>query len=101
MSARNPDWVDAAEIEATLRAAFDPQELRVDDESHQHAGHAGASSGSHFRVTIRAVCFSGKSRVARHRLVYDSLAFLMPRGIHALAIVAEAAQDATTDSTPG
>jgi len=98
MSARNPDWVDAAEIEATLRAAFDPQELRVDDESHQHAG---ASSGSHFRVTIRAVCFSGKSRVARHRLVYDSLAFLMPRGIHALAIVAEAAQDATTDSTPG
>jgi BolA family transcriptional regulator, general stress-responsive regulator len=96
----HPEWVGAAEIEAALRAAFNPQELRVEDESHQHAGHAGATSGGHFRVTIRAACFAGQTRLARHRLVYDSLAFLMPRGIHALAIVAEATQD-VSDVTPG
>lgn len=89
-----PDWVSAAEIDAVLREALKPKMLRVEDESAQHAGHAGASSGSHFRVTVHAACFTGLTRLARHRLVYDSLALLIPRGIHALAIEAEAAQDA-------
>jgi BolA protein len=80
----------AAELEAALRAALEPVHLVVTDESQAHAGHAGAAEGSHFRVEIRAARFAGQSRLARHRLVYDALSALIPRGIHALAIVAEA-----------
>jgi BolA family transcriptional regulator, general stress-responsive regulator len=64
--------------------------LEVHDDSAAHAGHAGARDGSHFRVRITATAFAGLGRVARHRLVYDSLALLMPQGIHALAIDARA-----------
>lgn len=88
----------AAAIEAALRAALQPDELVVHDDSDSHAGHAGHSAGdgggSHFEVRIRAACFAGKSRVARHRLVYDALAALMPQGIHALAIEARAPGEA-------
>ncbi|HMW24711.1 MAG TPA: BolA family protein [Burkholderiaceae bacterium] len=80
----------AAQLEAALRAALDPVHLVVRDDSQAHAGHAGAAEGSHFRVEIRAACFAGQPRLARHRLVYDALSALIPRGIHALAIVAEA-----------
>jgi len=80
----------AAELDAALRAALDPTHLVVTDESAAHAGHAGAAEGSHFRVEIRAARFAGQPRLARHRLVYDALSALIPRGIHALAIVAEA-----------
>ncbi|PXW97987.1 BolA protein family transcriptional regulator [Sphaerotilus hippei] len=82
--------VTAADIDAVLRAALQPDKLVVDNESHLHAGHAGAAEGSHFRVTITSARFAGTTRVARHRLVYHALNGLMPRGIHALAIVAEA-----------
>jgi len=82
--------VTEADIDAALRAAFSPSHLVVENESHHHAGHSGAAEGSHFRVTITSPRFAGTSRVARHRLVYDALEGLMPRGIHALAIVAEA-----------
>ena len=75
-------------IEARLTAALAPLSLTVRDDSAQHAGHAGASAGRHFTVTIVAAAFAGKPRVARHRLVYDALADAMQRGIHALAIVA-------------
>lgn len=77
----------AAQLEAALRAALDPVHLVVRDDSQAHAG---AAEGSHFRVEIRAACFAGQPRLARHRLVYDALSALIPRGIHALAIVAEA-----------
>lgn len=75
-------------IDTRLRAALAPSLLRVDDDSAQHAGHAGAAAGGHFTVTIVSEMFAGKTRVARHRLVYDALADAMQRGIHALAIVA-------------
>jgi BolA family transcriptional regulator, general stress-responsive regulator len=76
-------------IEARLAAALAPVEsIRITDDSAQHAGHAGASAGGHFSVTIVAVAFAGKPRVARHRMVYDALADAMQRGIHALAITA-------------
>lgn len=88
MSHPTPAGVDAHQIEAALRAAFDPAELQVQDDSHLHAGHEGARQGRHFRVAVRSVRFLGLSRVARHRLVYDSLAALIPMGIHALAIEA-------------
>jgi BolA protein len=78
--------VAAAEIEQTLRAALGPSRLEVQDDSHLHAGHAGAREGRHFSVRIDSGRFEGLSRVARHRLVYDALHALMPRGIHALAI---------------
>ncbi|MEO6361912.1 MAG: BolA family protein [Caldimonas sp.] len=78
--------VSAAEIEAVLRSALAPQDLSVRDDSHLHAGHAGASEGRHFSVTISSARFEGLTRVARHRLVYDAVHTLMPRGIHALAI---------------
>jgi BolA protein len=78
--------VTAAEVELALRAALAPLVLEVQDDSHLHAGHAGAREGRHFSVRIVSPGFKGLSRLARHRLVYDSLHSLMPRGIHALAI---------------
>jgi BolA protein len=78
--------VTAAEIEAVLRAGLAPEALEVVDDSHQHVGHAGAREGRHFSVAITSARFEGLGRVARHRLVYDALVELMPRGIHALAI---------------
>ena len=75
-------------IETRLTAALAPVSLSVRDDSAQHAGHAGASAGGHYSVTIVAAAFAGKARVARHRLVYDALADAMQRGIHALAITA-------------
>jgi BolA family transcriptional regulator, general stress-responsive regulator len=78
--------VTAAEVELALRAALAPLVLDVQDDSHLHAGHAGAREGGHFSVHIVSPGFKGLTRLARHRLVYDSLHSLMPRGIHALAI---------------
>ena len=77
-------------IEAKLTAAFQPEHMTVIDESHLHAGHAGARPGgeSHFRVKIVAEAFAGKSRVARHRLVNDVLAEELSGRVHALAIEA-------------
>lgn len=72
-------------------ASLEPQDLRIIDESHLHAGHAGNRDGAnHYRVIIASPRFKGLSPVARHRLVYDCLDDLMPFPIHALAIVASA-----------
>lgn len=75
------------EIEARLTAAFAPDELVVENESHRHAGHAGddGSGESHFRVTIRAAAFAPMGRVERHRAVHRALGDLTAR-IHALAL---------------
>jgi BolA protein len=75
-------------IEARLNAELAPVHLLVEDDGARHAGHAGAASGGHFNVTIVTPAFAGKTRVARHRLVYDALADAMRNGIHALAIAA-------------
>lgn len=82
----------AATIEDKLTRAFQPAALRVIDESHLHAGHAGArpEGETHFRVEITAIAFSGQSRVARHRLIYDALADELAGPVHALALVAHA-----------
>lgn len=85
------DGVSTEQIEAALRAAVVPlQRLEVINESHLHAGHAGAGDGSHFRVVLVSPALAGLSRVARHRLVYDALRQVIPQGIHALAIEAHA-----------
>jgi BolA protein len=74
-----------------LQARFAPLRLAVVDESHLHAGHAGAAQGhGHFRVTIVAEAFRGVAPVARHRLVYAAVGDLMKTDIHALAIDASA-----------
>ena len=85
--------VAAAEIEAAVRAALQPSKLEVLDDSHLHAGHAGAREGRHFTVRVTAERFNGLSRLARHRLIYDAVQPLIPRGIHALAIEARAPGD--------
>lgn len=81
--------VTASQIDQTLRAALQPQRLEVIDDSHLHAGHAGAREGRHFTVRITSDRFAGLTRIARHRLVYDALRELIPQGIHALAIDAQ------------
>lgn len=85
--------VTATDIESTLRAALNPSELTVQDDSHLHAGHAGAREGRHYTVRLVSECFAGLGRVARHRLVYDSLKPQMQSGIHALVIDARAPGD--------
>ncbi|WP_138515407.1 BolA family protein [Rhodoferax bucti] len=90
MSAHLPT---AAALDHRLREKLQPVALQVIDESYQHAGHAGADPsgvGTHFRVKIASPLFTGLSRVARHRLVYDSLQDFIDQGLHALAIEAEA-----------
>lgn len=81
--------VTAADLQARLAELLAPSQLEVLDESAAHAGHAGADgtgSGTHFRVRIASPMFTGKPRVARHRLVYDALQLFIDRGVHALAI---------------
>lgn len=85
-----PPRVDAAAVEAALAAALSPLELQVNDDSAAHAGHAGAREGSHFSVVVVSPLFEGKRLLERHRLVYDALRLLVPKGIHALAIQARA-----------
>ncbi|MEP3073537.1 BolA family protein [Maricaulis sp.] len=79
-------------IQARLEAALSPQQLDVRDDSHLHAGHAGARPGgeSHFTVEIVADAFAGRSRVERHRLVNEALAQELAGPIHALVIRARA-----------
>lgn len=80
-----------AKIEALLAAAFSPDHLLVKDQSHLHAGHAGARDGrGHFEVIIVADAFDGCSRIDSHRLIYDALGQLMTTDIHALSIKASA-----------
>ena len=80
--------VNASEIQSALEIALQTSEVIVQDDSHLHAGHAGAREGRHFSVRIVSPLFVDLSRLAKHRLVYDALASLIPQGIHALAIEA-------------
>lgn len=75
-------------------AALSPTNLHIEDESHLHAGHAGArSGGGHYRLDIVAAAFAGKNTVARHRLIYDALGDMMRGAIHALSINARVPHD--------
>lgn len=74
-------------IELLLQDSFSPLELLVKDQSHLHAGHAGAKEGKgHFDVTVVSEQFDGVNRIGRHRLVYDALGAFMESDIHALRI---------------
>jgi BolA family transcriptional regulator, general stress-responsive regulator len=82
----------AAALRGKLEAALQPQRLEIVDESHRHAGHAGArpEGETHFRVEIIAAAFAGKSRVERQRLVYGILAAELADRVHALQLTTRA-----------
>jgi BolA family transcriptional regulator, general stress-responsive regulator len=79
-------------VEARMRehlAVLQPTLIEIADDSHKHVGHAGArSGGGHYRLSIVSAQFSGKSTVARHRMVYSALHEMMRHDIHALNISA-------------
>lgn len=81
--------ITAQALTQRLHHTLAPSLLDVQDESAQHAGHAGANAsgvGTHFRVRIASAAFNGKTRIAKHRLVYDALQEFIDQGLHALAI---------------
>jgi len=70
-------------------AVLEPLQLEIIDESHKHAGHAGArDGGGHYAVRIASAQFAGKNTVARHRMIYSAMGELMKREIHALTLQA-------------
>lgn len=81
-------------ITQRLTARFAPEALEVIDESHLHAGHAGArpEGETHFRVRIVSAAFDGLSRLERHRLVNETLAAELAGPVHALAVRADVPQ---------
>ena len=81
--------ISADQLELALKEKLKPFALEIMDESAAHAGHSGSDGtgqGTHFRVRIESALFQGKSRVSRHRLVYDALQEYIDQGLHALAI---------------
>lgn len=89
----NPQRVER--IRALLTEALAPQSLEVADDSHKHAGHAGARGGQgHFGVDIVSSAFAGKLPLARHRLVYAALGEMIQTDIHALSIRARTPDEA-------
>ena len=86
--------MNRADLESTIRqrlAALEPQALELRDDSAQHVGHAGsAGGGGHYTLTLVSSHFSGKSRIMRHRIIYQALQDLIPSRIHALSIAAYA-----------
>jgi len=81
--------ITASALTQRLQERLAPISIEVLDESADHAGHVGSDGtgqGTHFRVRIQSDVFTGKSRVSRHRLVYDALQEFIDQGLHALAI---------------
>jgi BolA protein len=75
----------------SLLDTLDPVSLEIIDESHKHAGHAGArDGGGHYVVNIVSARFTGRNTVARHRMIYSALGEMMKRDIHALTLQAHA-----------
>ena len=79
-----------------LRSGLEPEALEVIDDSHRHAGHAGAADGrGHFSVFVVSKRFAGLNTLRRHRLVYEVVGDMMTTDIHALSIQALAPGEAT------
>ena len=82
-------------IRTAIEAALSPVSLIIEDDSHRHAGHAGARDGrGHFNVEVVSERFAGLSPIARHRAVYAAVGALMDTDIHALAIRARTPSEA-------
>lgn len=67
-----------------LNAALAPSHLEVLNESHMHS--VPAHSETHFKLVLVADAFNGKRSVARHQMVYKTLAEELAGEVHALAI---------------
>ncbi|UCG97996.1 MAG: BolA family transcriptional regulator [Burkholderiales bacterium] len=81
--------------------ALQPLALAIDDDSALHAGHEGArSGGGHYRLRMVSQRFAGLPRLARHRLVYDSLGPMMQREVHALSLVLQTPEEAGVAPPP-
>ena len=81
-------------MKALLADELAPASMQIEDQSHLHAGHAGAREGKgHFQLDIVADAFAGKLPLARHRLVYAALGDMMQTDIHALIINAKAPEE--------
>ena len=81
-------------IVSRIREHLSAESVEIEDQSHLHAGHAGAAGGGgHYEVTIVASCFKGLNTLARHRLVYEAVGDLMKKEIHALSMQADSAED--------
>ncbi len=80
------DLMDQTALERILREHFQPSALEVIDDSHLHAGHAGAGKGGHYRVVIVAEAFKGQTSLKKHRMIYDALSSHWHGNIHALSI---------------
>jgi len=81
--------------------ALQPQSVEIDDDSALHAGHEGAKSGGgHYRLRLVSRRFGGLSRLARHRLVYDSVGQMMQREVHALTLVLQTPEEAGVTPLP-
>lgn len=75
--------------------SLEPDHLEVIDDSHHHAGHAGAADGrGHFSVLVVSKQFAGLNTLRRHRLVYETVGDMMITDIHALSIEALAPGEA-------
>jgi BolA family transcriptional regulator, general stress-responsive regulator len=87
-----PSTQDSSEAQMRARLArLDPLHIEIIDESHKHAGHAGArDGGGHYVLRIVSDRFAGNNTVARHRMIYSALGDMMKREIHALTIQATA-----------
>ena len=84
-----------AAIRAAIEAALAPLSLEIEDESHRHAGHAGAPDGrGHFSADVVSEAFAGLGPIARHRAVYAAVGELMTTDIHALSIRARTPSEA-------
>lgn len=90
-----PREARVAVIRAAIEGALAPLALEIEDESHRHAGHAGARDGrGHFRVDVVSDAFAGLNPIARHRAVYAAVGSLMDTDIHALSIRARTPEEA-------
>ena len=87
----------AGDLASTLRARLqelEPSALEIQDDSADHAGHAGAAAGGgHFSVLIVSNAFTGISRLERHQKVLERVGDLLPFPIHALSIRALAPEE--------
>lgn len=86
-------------MRSRLTEVFAPQALQIEDDSALHAGHAGAKGGGRYTLLIVSDAFTGRNTVARHRMIYSALDDMMKSEIHALAIRAQTAAEASTQTT--
>jgi BolA family transcriptional regulator, general stress-responsive regulator len=89
-------------IRRKLTERFAPTRVEIEDQSHLHSGHEGARPGgeTHFAVTIVSAAFTGQSRVARQRLVYETLAQELAAGVHALSLTTLAPDEGPSPRAP-